>query len=89
MYDLRTVPVTSLTLMPLFPGIFDPFCREHNTVFSKVGAKVILQALLGLPVSPEDVPPPVHLPGDLVAHHQTVIEADVIPTQGNIQVEKD
>ena len=89
MYDPRAVPVTSLTLTPLFPGIFDPFCREHNTVFSKLGAKAILRALLGLPVLPEDLPPPVHLPGDLVAHHQTVIEADVVATQGNIQVERD
>ena len=58
-------------------------------VFSKVGAKVILQALLGLPVSPEDVPPPEHLPGEPVAHHQTIVEADVIPTQGSVEVEKD
>ena len=70
-------------------GILDPFCREHNLVASKVGAKAILQALLGLPVAPEDVPTPEHLPGDPVALHQTVIEADVIPTQGNVQVEKD
>ena len=89
MYDLRVTPVSSLTLTFLFSGIFDPFCREHNTVCSKVGAKTILQALLGLRVSPEDVPPPEHLPEDLVAYHQTVIEADVIPTQGNIQVERD
>jgi len=89
MYDPRAVPVNSSTLTFLFSGIFDPFCRERNVVYSKVGAKAILQALLGLPVFPEDVPRPVHLPADLVAHHQTVIEADVIPTQGNIQVERD
>jgi hypothetical protein len=89
MYDPRAVPLYSLTLTLLFSGIFDPFCREHNSVFSKTGAKAILQALLGLPVSPEDVPLPVNLPGGPVAHHQTVIEADAIPTQGNIQVERD
>ncbi|KAF9792472.1 P-loop containing nucleoside triphosphate hydrolase protein [Thelephora terrestris] len=69
--------------------ILDPFCRGHNVVLSKVGAKAILQALLGLPVSPEEVPPPEHLPGEPVAHHQTVVEADVIPTQGTIEVERD
>jgi len=89
MYDSRAGPVNSVTLTFSLLGIFDPFCREHNVVFSKVGAKAVLQALLGLPVSPEDVPRPVHLPADLVAHHQTVVEADVIPTQGNIQVERD
>ena len=91
MYDPRAVHISirSLTLRFLFLGILDPFCREHNVVFSKVGAKAILQALLGLSVSPEDVPPQEHLPGDSVAHHQTVTEADVIPTQGNIQVERD
>jgi len=84
---LVPITVSSLTFQP--SGILDPFCREHNVVLSKVGAKAILQALLGLPVSPEDVPLPEHLPGDPVAHHQTVIEADVIPTQGNVQVERD
>ena len=74
---------------PCFLGILTPFCPERNLVASKVGAKAILRALLGLPVAPEDVPPPEHLPGDPVALHQTVIEADVIPTQGNIQVERD
>ena len=81
--------ISSLTSAFSSSGILDPFCRERNTVYSKVGAKVILQALLGLPVSPEDVPLPEHLPGDPVAHHQTVVEADVIPTQGNVQVERD
>ena len=85
----RLISVRSLTLRPLCLGILDPFCREHNIVASKVGAKAILQALLGLPVTPEDVPTPEHLPGDLVALHQTVTEADVIPTQGNVQVERD
>ena len=91
MYGPRTVPlpVSSLILRPLFLGILDPFCREHNLVASKVGARAILQALLGLPVAPEDVPTPEYLPGDPVALHQTVVEADVIPTQGNIQVERD
>lgn len=84
-----SVPVSFLTPVFLLSGILDPFCREHNLVLSKVGAKAILQALLGLPVSPEDVPPPHHLAGDPVAHHQTVVEADTIPTQGNIQVERD
>lgn len=83
------LPISSLTSVFSSSGILDPFCREHNTVLSKVGAKVILQALLGLPVSPEDVPRPEHLPGDLVAHHQTIVEADAIPTQGNVQVERD
>lgn len=89
----RTVLVSiislTLTLMFLLPGILDPFCRERNVVFSKVGAKAILQGLLGLPVSPEDIPPSEDLPGYIVAHHQTVIEADTIPTQGNIEVERD
>lgn len=58
-------------------------------VFSKAGAKAILQALLGLAVSPEDVQSPEHLPGEPVAHHQTVVEADIIPTQGNVEVERD
>jgi hypothetical protein len=83
------VSVSSLTLVSLLSGILDPFCREHNMVFSKVGAKAILQALLGLPVTPEDIQPSEHLPGDPVARHQTVIEADIIPTQGNIEVERD
>jgi len=83
------IPVNSLISRSLLLGILDPFCREHNLVASKVGARAILQALLGLPVAPEDVPTPEHLPGDLVALHQTVIEADVIPTQGNVQVERD
>jgi DEAD/DEAH box helicase domain-containing protein len=81
--------VGALTSMFLSSGILDPFCREHNVVFSKVGAKAILQALLGLPITPEDVPSPEHLPGDPVAHHQTIIEADVIPTQGSVEVERD
>lgn len=84
-----SVPVCPLTMMFLLSGILDPFCRERNVVFSKAGAKVVLQALLGPPVSPEDVPPPEHLPGDPVARHQTVVEADIIPTQGNIKVERD
>ena len=70
-------------------GILDSFCREHNLVASKAGAKAILQALLGLPVTLEDIPPQEHLLGDPVALHQTVIEADIIPTQGNVQVERD
>jgi len=91
MYGPRPVPISASSLTLMYPpsGILDPFCHERNTVFSKVGAKAILQALLGLPVSPEDVPLLEHLPGDPAAHHQTVIEADVIPTQGNIQVERD
>ena len=79
----------SLTSRFLLLGIMDPFCREHNLVASKVGARAILRALLGLPVVPEDVPPPEHLPGNPVALHQTVIETDIIPSQGNIQVERD
>lgn len=58
-------------------------------VFSKAGAKAILQALLGLPVFLEEIPSPEHLPGDPVAHHPTVIEAEIIPTQGTIEVERD
>ena len=58
-------------------------------VFSKPGAKAILQALLGLPISPEDLSPQEHLPGDPVARHQTVTDADTIPTQGNVEVERD
>ena len=91
MYGPSTAPVSVSSLTPVFllSGILDPFCRERNTVFSKVGAKAILRGLLGLPVSATDIPPPEYLPGDLVARHQTVIEADIIPTQGRIEVERD
>jgi hypothetical protein len=88
MCDPHVVSI-SVSFLTSFLGILDPFCREHNLVASKVGAKAILQALLGLPVSPEDVPQQEHFSGDPVALHQTVIEADVIPTQGNVQVERD
>ena len=87
----HAVPLSIGSLTSIFSssGILDPFCREHNTVLSKLGAKVILQGLLGLPVLQEDVPLPEHLPGDPVAHHQTIVEADAIPIQGNVQVERD
>ena len=84
-----SVPVYISSLIFLISGILDPFCRERNAVFSKAGAKAVLQVLLGLPVSPEDVLPLENLPGDPVAHHQTVVEADAIPTQGNIEIERD
>lgn len=83
------VSITSLTLVSLSSGILDPFCREHNVVFSKAGAKAILQGLLGLPVFPEDIPPPEHLPGNPIAYHQTITEADTILTQGSVEVERD
>ena len=81
--------IGQLSDLGLLLGILDSFCREHNLVASKAGAKAILQALLGLPVTLEDIPPQEHLLGDPVALHQTVIEADIIPTQGNVQVERD
>ena len=81
--------IGQLSDLGLLLGVLDSFCREHNLVASKAGAKAILQVLLGLPVTLEDIPPQEHLLGDPVALHQTVIEADIIPTQGNVQVERD
>lgn len=59
-------------------------CKESNAVASKLGAIVVLRGVLGLPVSPDDIP---HAEDPMV--NQTVVAAPSVRTLGDVSVEPD
>lgn len=59
-------------------------CKESNAVASKLGAIVVLRGVLGLPVSPDDIPD-----AEEPMVTQTVVTASRVRTLGDVSVESD
>ncbi|KAF8316647.1 P-loop containing nucleoside triphosphate hydrolase protein [Clavulina sp. PMI_390] len=59
-------------------------CKESNAVASKIGALLILRAVLGRPIDWEDVPY-----AENFAMNETVVAASAVKTLGEVQVERD
>jgi DEAD/DEAH box helicase domain-containing protein len=65
-------------------GIKIASCKESNAVASKLGATVVLRGVLGLPVSPDDIPDS----GEIEVL-ETVVAASAVHTLGDVAVEPD
>jgi DEAD/DEAH box helicase domain-containing protein len=59
-------------------------CKEKSLVSSKSGAELVLRAILGLPVNPDDVPSQ----GGLETF-ETIVAASIVPSRMHIDIEKD
>ena len=45
-----------LKLLNCFLGITSAFCKEQNLVSSKIGARIVIRGILGLPIDVEAIP---------------------------------
>jgi hypothetical protein len=67
-------------------GTHSPWCRQGNDVSSKLGAQVILSALLSIPIDEEAIPDdPLPYDPDM----DTIVAAPEVPTLGSIELERD
>jgi hypothetical protein len=64
-------------------GILSPSCREHNEVRSKLGAQIILRAILGLEIDTDRIP---RLDGPWST---TIVEASRVRQADGVQIELD
>jgi len=67
-------------------GVLSPSCREHNEVHSKLGAQIILQAILGLEIDTDRIPRQVGLDGPWST---TIVEASRVRQADGVQIELD
>jgi len=59
-------------------------CKEKSLVSSKSGAELVLRAILGLPVNPDDVPSQGG-----PETFETIVAASIVPSRMHIDIEKD
>jgi hypothetical protein len=65
-------------------GVLSASCKEKSVVTSKLGAELVLRAVLGIPISLDDVPEQ----GDL-NNPETIVPASTVPSRVYIEIEKD
>ena len=79
-------PTPGILLTEQLPiGIQSAMCKEKNQVASKLGAKVILQGVLGRPINEDELGPDVDQPPLTV----TVVPASTVHAMDDTVVEPD
>ncbi|GLB35145.1 putative DNA replication factor CDT1 like [Lyophyllum shimeji] len=63
--------------------VLGPACRENNVVCSKLGAQLVLKAMLALRIDEQSI----SFQGDDRHELETVVEAQAVPAVGGVQVE--
>ncbi len=67
-------------------GTHSPLCREGNEVSSKLGAQIVLSALLSIPINLDAIPDDA-LPYD--PEMDTIVVAPEVPMADHVEVERD
>jgi DEAD/DEAH box helicase domain-containing protein len=76
---------TYVSLKAMSVGIQSAMCRERNVVASKLGAKVILQGVLGRTINKDELGPDLAQPLSM----DTVVPASTVHGMDNVVVELD
>lgn len=69
---------------PLIIGVSSPSCKEGNVVSSKVGALIILKALLNIPIDVDLLQQEPRVVNDA---HETVVAATSVRVAEGVEVE--
>ena len=66
-----------------FLGVQSAVCKEGNEVSSKIGAQIILRAILGLEIDADSIP----VQTERLNTFRTIVEASNVPAEKGVAVE--